>query len=321
MPEITMRVHRFDPESDRTSRYQEYRFEPPEGFTVLDCLNQIKWHMDDSLAYRMSCRSSICGSCSMRVNGKAKLVCRTQVRDVVRPDGTVRIDPMGNMPVIKDLIVDMRLFWEKMETVNPFLRPDTKHPEPEKERLQSPEEFRRYVEEATCIACGACVSECTSLEVDSAFLGPAALAKAYRYAADTRDATQEERLTELQGHGGVWDCVRCNECVQVCPKTVAPMEAIVKLRQMSIHAGMTNTVGARHVTTFTEMVGHNGVLDERALPLKSIGFNFGKLVEMAPLGLQMMTKGKMSLAPHKPVENVEDVRRIYNELEGEKGST
>jgi len=257
----------------------------------------------------------------MRVNGKAKLVCRTQVRDVVRPDGTVRIDPMGNMPVIKDLIVDMRLFWEKMETVNPFLRPDTKHPEPEKERLQSPEEFRRYVEEATCIACGACVSECTSLEVDSAFLGPAALAKAYRYAADTRDATQEERLTELQGHGGVWDCVRCNECVQVCPKTVAPMEAIVKLRQMSIHAGMTNTVGARHVTTFTEMVGHNGVLDERALPLKSIGFNFGKLVEMAPLGLQMMTKGKMSLAPHKPVENVEDVRRIYHELEGENGST
>src|SRR5688572_19075871 len=103
--EITFKVHRFDPEKDTAPHHQEFRFEPPSGFTVLDCLNHIKWHIDDSLAYRMSCRSSICGSCSMRVNGKAKLVCRTQVSDVVRPDGSVHIDPMGNMPPIKDLVV------------------------------------------------------------------------------------------------------------------------------------------------------------------------------------------------------------------------
>jgi succinate dehydrogenase / fumarate reductase iron-sulfur subunit len=173
------------------------------------------------------------------------------------------------------------------------------------------------VEEATCIACGACVSECTSLEVDEAFLGPAALAKAYRFAADTRDGKTEERLRALQGHGGVWDCVRCNECVQACPKTVAPMEAIVKLRRMSIEAGMTNTVGARHVTAFTELVGHSGTLDERMLPLRAVGLNPAKLLEMAPIGLKMMLKGKLTPTPHSSVENVEDVRRIYREVEEE----
>lgn len=312
--EITFRVHRFNPETSPTSHYQEYRFTPPQGYTVLDCLNQIKWHLDDSLAYRMSCRSAICGSCAMRVNGTAKLVCRTQVRDVVRPDGTVQIDPLGNMPVIKDLIVEMRPFWEKMEAVKPFLQPDPARPEPERERLQSPEEFKRYVEEATCIMCGACVSDCTSLEADAAFLGPAALAKAYRFAADTRDGAIEERLRALQGHGGIWDCLRCNECVQVCPKTVAPMEAILKLRQMSIDAGMTDTVGARHVTTFTELVGHSGSLDERLLPIKAVGMDPGKLLSMAPLAFRMLLKGKLTPAPHRPVENVEEVRRIYQEL-------
>jgi succinate dehydrogenase / fumarate reductase iron-sulfur subunit len=315
---ITFRIHRFTEGVDSAPRYQEYQFAPPEGFTVLDCLNHIKWHIDDSLAYRMSCRSSICGSCSMRVNGHAKLVCKTQVSDVIRPDGTVQIDPMGNLPPIKDLIVDMRRFWEKMEAVNPFLRPDERVPEPEKERIQSPDEFHRYEQEATCIACGACVSDCTTLEFDEAFLGPAALAKAYRFAADTRDGTTRERLAALQGHGGIWDCVRCNECLQVCPKTVAPMDAIVKLRQMSIQAGMTDTLGARHVTEFTEMVGQSGLLDERVLPLKVVGLDVGKMLEMAPLGLKMLQRGKLKLAPHHNVENVEDVRRIHRELEGDK---
>lgn len=314
--QITFQIHRFDPEKDKEPHYQEFRFEPPAGYTVLDCLNHIKWHLDDSLAYRMSCRSSICGSCSMRVNGKAKLVCRTQVSDVVRPDGRVRIDPMGNMAPIKDLVVDMRPFWERMEAVNPFLRPTG--PDPEKERVQSPEEFRLYVEEATCIMCGACVSECTSLEADPAFLGPAALAKAYRLAADTRDGTGKERLEALQGHGGIWDCVRCNECVQACPKTVAPMEAIIKLRQMSIDAGLTNTVGARHVTSFTKLVGHSGTLDERRLPVEAVAYNPVRLLEMVPVGLRMLAKGKLTPTPHASVENVEDVRRIYRELEGEE---
>jgi succinate dehydrogenase / fumarate reductase iron-sulfur subunit len=312
---ITFRIHRFTAGVDAEPRYQEFAFQPPEGSTVLDCINHIKWHLDDSLAYRMSCRSSICGSCSMRVNGKAKLVCKTQVSDVVRPDGTVTIDPMGNMPVIKDLIVDMRRFWEKMEAVHPFLRPDDRQPEPEKEYIQSPEDFHHYVEEATCIMCGACVSECTSLEFDGAFLGPAALAKAYRFAADTRDGTSEQRVADLQGHGGIWDCVRCNECVQVCPKTVAPMEAIVKLRQMAIQKGMTSTIGARHVTGFTDSVAQSGILDERILPLKVVGLDVGKMLEMAPVGLRMFQRGKLKLAPHHTVENVEDIRRIHRELE------
>src|SRR5947209_10585130 len=120
---MKIRVHRFDPEKEARPRYQEYDFDVPEGYTVLDCLNHIKWYIDDTLAYRMSCRSAICGSCAMRVNGHAKLVCKTQAVDVLRDDGVIQIDPMGNMTVEKDLIVDTKPFWEKMQQVKPFLLP------------------------------------------------------------------------------------------------------------------------------------------------------------------------------------------------------
>src|SRR5205807_2164717 len=210
-------------------------------------------------------------------------------------------------------VVDMKPFWGKVREVKPYLLPDEERPTPAKERLQSPEEFHNYVDQSTCIMCGACVSDCTSLEHDEHFLGPAALAKAYRFAADTRDAHRSERLQELVGHGGIWDCVRCNECVQVCPKTVAPMEAIVKLRQMAIEEGLTDSVGARHVTAFTDLIGKAGVLDERMLPLRSIGLV--KMLNLLPTGIAAGLHGKMKPGPHHTIEDVVDVRRIHSELD------
>lgn len=315
MPLMNVRVHRFDPETQSEGHYQDYKFDVPDGYTVLDCLNHIKWYIDDTLAYRMSCRSAICGSCTMRVNGHAKLVCKTQAIDVLQEDGTIRIDPMGNMPLIKDLVVDMKPFWDKMYAVKPFLLPDETQPAPRTERLQNPDDFHKYEDQTTCIMCGACVSDCTSLEHDEQFLGPAALAKAYRFCADTRDGKQKTRLEDLVEHGGIWDCVRCNECVQVCPKTVAPMEAIIKLRQLAIERGLDDTVGARHVTAFTDLVGRSGVLDERMLPLRSIGFNPIKILDMMPTGINAVLKGKMSPGPPHTVKDVEDVRRIHDELD------
>ncbi|MBI3910710.1 MAG: succinate dehydrogenase/fumarate reductase iron-sulfur subunit [Armatimonadetes bacterium] len=316
MADIRFQVHRFNPETDEKPYYQEYQFTPLEGSTVLDCLNYIKWHLDDTLAYRMSCRSAICGSCAMRVNGHAKLVCQTQVKNVVRPDGTVRIDPVGNMPVLKDLIADMHGFWTKMQAVKPYLMPTQPPPSANQEYLQLPEAFRLFEEEATCIMCGACVSDCTSLESDKQFLGPAALAKAYRFSADTRDGRRHERLEELIERGGMWDCVRCNECVQTCPKTVAPMEAILKLRQMALKERLTDSIGARHVTVFTDIVGRRGILDERELPVRSLGFNPVKLLGMAPVALQSVLKGKIRpLEPPHKVKGVEDVQRIHREME------
>ncbi|GIX06255.1 MAG: hypothetical protein KatS3mg115_0658 [Candidatus Poribacteria bacterium] len=124
MGEVTFRIRRFNPEKDTEPYWQEYRFEPPAGATLLDCLNHIKWHLDGTLTYRMSCRSAICGSCAMRVNGGGQLVCNAQWADHVQPDGTITIEPVGNFPVIKDLVVDQRPFWEKIQAVEPYLHND-----------------------------------------------------------------------------------------------------------------------------------------------------------------------------------------------------
>ena len=318
MAEVTFRIQRCDPEQDGKPYFKEYGFDVPEGFTLLDSLNHIKAYIDDSLTYRFSCRSSICGSCGMRVNGHAKLTCMTQVVDVLRPDGSITIEPQGNQTIQRDLMVDTSLFWEKMRAVKPWLEPDPKKGVPEKEYRQDPAVFNSFVEESTCIMCGNCVSDCTSLEQDANFRGPAALAKAWRFVADDRGGDQQQRLEMLVEDGGIWDCVRCNECVEVCPKTVAPMEAILKLRQAALERGLTNSIGARHVTVFTDSVTRAGVLDEKELPAKSLGVgNLGKLIGALPLAFTGMVKGKISPLPHKPIPGTEDLQRIRREIEKE----
>ena len=173
-----------------------------------------------------------------------------------------------------------------------------------------------------CIMCGACVSDCTVLEVDPTFLGPAALAKAYRFTADPRDGDDQgisrERLRQLSAATGIWDCTRCNECVEVCPKGVAPMDRIMALREQAVNAGFTNNNGARHTTAFTDSVGHSGRLDELRLPIKSVGgiTNIGAMLSYAPVGWRAFTHGKMPPIFHKNVENVENVRRLFRQLEG-----
>jgi succinate dehydrogenase / fumarate reductase iron-sulfur subunit len=321
MAQITFHIQRFNPDAgDKETHFQDYVLTdedlPLNESTVLDALNHIKWYKDDTLAHRMSCRSAICGSCSMRVNGHTKLVCQTQVSSVVR-DGVVTIQPMRNMSIVKDLVVDMQPFWSRMEAVEPYLQPSDS--DPEKERLQDPAVFKQYEFEATCIMCACCVSDCTVLEVDDAFLAPAALAKAKRFVYDDRDGKKQERLQKLSGHGGMWDCVRCNECVQSCPKEVRPMDAIVKLREAALREGIgADTVGAKHVKFFTESVVKTGVLDERELPMKAMGIGWA----LANMGtaLPAMFKGKIKPPPfgrHK-VEKVEDVQRIAQALEAKK---
>jgi succinate dehydrogenase / fumarate reductase iron-sulfur subunit len=321
MSQITFHIQRFNPDAgDKEPHLQDYVLTdddlPLDEVTVLDAINHIKWYKDDTLAHRMSCRSAICGSCAMRVNGHTKLVCQTQVWSVVR-DGELTIQPMNNMPIIKDLVVDTQPFWSRMEAVEPYLQPSDA--DPEKERLQDPAVFKQYEFEATCIMCGACVSDCTVLEVDDAFLAPAALAKAKRFVYDDRDGKKRERLEKLSGHGGIWDCVRCNECVQACPKDVRPMDAIIKLREAALKEGIgKDTIGAKHVIHFTELVGKDGILDERELPKRTMGIKW--LLANVGTAIPAMIKGKIKPPPfgrHK-VEKPEDVQRIYKELEEKK---
>ncbi len=308
----TFRIKRYNPEKAPDPYFQDFEYDFPEGATLLDCLNEIKWTQDGSLTFRMSCRSAICGSCGMKGNGHALLACQRQAAHLVK-DGVVTVEPMGNMTPIKDLVVDFKSFWDKIDQVKPYLK--TKEKPPEKERLMAPEQFKVIDAASTCIMCGACYSDCQVLEVDNNFLGPAALAKAQRFVGDSRDEATLERIKELSKPGGMWDCTHCGECVERCPKPTRPFERIKELMTVGLEQGVHGNVGARHALSFTKSVKHSGRLNETTLPVESIGFfNFKGLFELLPVGLRMLFKGKIPPLIHKSCDDVKDVKRIFKEL-------
>ncbi len=315
--DVTLKVKRYDPEAEDPAPYwAEYQVDVDTFTTVLDTLIKVREEVDGSLALRCSCRSAICGSCAMRINGHAALACKIRVSAISTEGEQVTVEPMGVMPVIKDLVVDMTPFWDKVADVEPWLQPQG--PEPEGEYIAPNEDMLHLAGVMGCIMCGACVSDCTVLEVDPNFLGPAALAKAYRFVADPRDSQDRDRLKSLSQYTGIWDCTRCFECVQVCPKGVAPMDRIMDLREKAIEAGYDDKPGARHAKAFAELVGHSGWLDELRLPLKTVGMlNLPALLNLAPVGLRALARGKMPPVVHKMLPNVENVRRLFRRLEPE----
>ena len=316
--EVTLNVKRFNPESDsQEAHFQEYNLEVEDYFTVLDALIKVREEVDGSLALRCSCRASICGSCSMRVNGHAKLVCKTKISDVAKQGNHVTVEPMGNLPVVKDLVSDMKPFWDRVRAVQPWLQPQGEAPERE---YTAPNETMLHLAGVmSCIMCGACVSDCTAIEVDKRFLGPAALAKAYRFVGDPRDDADNSRLQMYSQPGGIWDCTRCLECVQVCPKGVAPMDRIMGLRDKAIEAGYSNNNGARHTEAFSDLVKHGGTLDELRLPLRTFGmFNIPALLGLSLVGLRAGLRGKTPPIFHKAIPGVDKVRRIFEKVEGKK---
>ena len=316
--DVTLNVRRFDPESESPeTRFQEYNLEVEDYFTVLDALIKVREEVDGTLALRCSCRASICGSCSMRVNGHAKLVCKTKVRDVATGQNRVTVEPMGNMPVVKDLVTDMKPFWDRVRAVQPWLQPEGEVPETE--YIASNETMLHLNGVMSCIMCGACVSDCTAIEVDNRFLGPAALAKAYRFVGDPRDDADNNRLKMYSQPGGIWDCTRCMECVQVCPKGVAPMDRIMGLRDKAIVAGFDNNTGARHTEAFADLVKHSGRLDELKLPLRTFGmFNVPAMLGLMPVGLRAFLRGKTPPIFHKSIPGADKVRRLFENVEGKK---
>ena len=314
--EITLSVKRYDPDSKGTEPYfQDYPLELDESAMVLDGLIKVREEIDGSLALRCSCRSAICGSCTMRVNGQARLSCKTKISEVTDKDSrVVVIEPAGNMAVIKDLVTDFTPFWDKVLAIEPWLQPGGN--EPEGEYIASDESMLHLAGVMGCIMCGACVSDCTVLEVDESFLGPAALAKAYRFVADPRDSADASRLDALNGSGGVWDCTRCMQCVEVCPKGVDPMSRIMDLRDRAMEAGHTKTYGARHANAFADDVRKIGRVDELRLPIMSKGiFNIKELLKMLPLGIRAQLNGKRPPIFPKKNPGQENVRRLFDKEE------
>ncbi len=317
--DVTLRVQRFDPEAaDPKSYWEDFQVAIEDNGTVLDALIKVREDTDGTFSLRCSCRSSICGSCAMRINGHAGLACKMQASKVME-DGVITVEPAGNMPVIKDLVVDFDVFWDKIMEVEPYLKHEG--PEPEAEYIASNEAMLHLSGVTACIMCGACVSDCTVMEVDPSFLGPAALAKAYRFTADPRDGDEnglsKDRLEELNKPSGMWDCTRCLECVTACPKGVAPMDRIMALRDQAMEAGFHNTNGARHTEAFSDSLEHSGWLDELRLVPKSVGMtNLSALVGYAPIAIQALTHGKMPPIIHKKIEKAENVRKIFDKVQG-----
>ena len=184
MADQTFVIRRYDPDT-RETYDQSFEVDVQPGQTVLDCLNAIKWEQDGTLSFRMSCRHAICGSCAMKVNGSSMLACQTQVSEAAAGGDPVRVGPMGNQPVIKDLVVDTAKFVSQFERAQTWLEPPEGQEPPTKEYRQPVEEFDHWSHASTCIHCGACYSDCTVAAVDENFLGPAALAKAYRFVMDS----------------------------------------------------------------------------------------------------------------------------------------
>lgn len=309
----TFRIRRFNPEAESPQPYfQDYQLVTERSDTVLDALIRIRETVDESLTLRCSCRGAICGSCGMRINGHAALACKTKVASMVSSGEIIHVEPMNNMPVIKDLVTDMAVFWTKILQVQPWLQPTG--PAPEGEYLAAPEAMNHLTGVMHCIMCGACVSDCAALEVNPNFVGPAALAKAYRFVADPRDGNSSSRLGELNNPGGMWDCTRCMECIEVCPKGVGAMDRIMTLRAKGIEQGVPSTSGSRHTEAFADIIEQKGHLDEPMLAVRTFGLtNLRQMVSFLPMIIRALVRGKLpgSGPLHRPIPGVDRIRRLF----------
>ena len=311
MPEYTLKVRRYQPESGEGPYWQEFKVDLDPDLSVLDGLLQVRDRQDGTLVVRCSCRAAICGSCGTKINGQSTLACKTQISEAQEgadrrsSNGTapIVVEPMGNMPVVKDLVTDMEsTHWEKVRRVTPWLLPAGDPPE--REYVVPPESMIDITQSMACIQCGACVSSCLSMEADPEFIGPAALAKAYRFVGDPRDGGHYERLNDLaEDPAGIYDCTHCFNCIDACPKGVAPMSQIMRLRRRAGNDfGIEDANnGQRHEHAFVKNIQKNGILHEADLLPDSYGGKLNpraapELIESMPTVLKAVARGKVSPA-------------------------
>ena len=228
---LQVSIYRYNPEQDAEPSMQDFELDTGgKDLMVLDVLELIKARQDATVTYRRSCREGVCGSDGLNINGKNGLACITPLSEAVQ-GGKLVIRPLPGLPVIRDLVVDMSLFYAQYEKVQPYLQNAT--PAPAIERLQSPEERARLDGLYECILCACCSTSCPSFWWNpDRFIGPAGLLQSYRFLADSRDTATEERLARLEDPFSVFRCHGIQNCVNVCPKGLNPTRAIGHIRSM-----------------------------------------------------------------------------------------
>lgn len=226
--DTVLEVTRYRPEIESEPTTETYRIPARREWTVLDGLKHVKDHVDGSLSFRSSCRMGICGSCGVTVNGEPALGCSTFLADCA--PGRIRVEPLGNFPIIRDLVVDIDDVLDKLPRVKPWIVREETRPPGTGEYLQTPAERDRYEQYSSCINCMICYSACPSYALDRDFLGPAAITLAQRYNLDSRDQGGRERGDVLSAADGVWGCTSVGTCTSVCPKGVDPAGAVQRYK-------------------------------------------------------------------------------------------
>lgn len=317
--QATFKVYRKDPEKDGKPGYSSHTVDLPENATVIDGLMKIRDEVDGTLAFRASCLRGYCGECSMRVNFKASLACAAKVSAFAKKNQEIQLDPLRNIPVVKDLVFDMDAFmWNKIKAVQPWLEPGET---PSKGETRIPDsEMQRLRTAMSCYYCGFCDEGCTVLPVDFDFLGPAALTKAYRLVFDPRDTKGRERLKILEKPKGIWDCTHCFEANEHCPRGIGPTERILDLRDRAFREGITNPKVARHHESFARSVKESGWLDEGRLAVESEGLtNLKGLAALLPTAIKALVRGKAPLPyVHRKRPGADQIKRIFDKAEETK---
>jgi succinate dehydrogenase / fumarate reductase iron-sulfur subunit len=307
--DVALKIWRFD-SSTGDRELKQYEVDAPEWACLLDVLDLIKDRVDGTLAYRKSCRMMICGSCGMRMDGAAVLACKERMKPIVDAGHVPVISAMGNLPILKDLVVDMNPFWDKIRAIKPWLDPGYDEAD-ERERIVAQQQMNVIHKEALCINCGCCVSECNSMESDPEFLGPAALAKGMRFVGDARDHADVERLNSYNEEHGIWDCTRCYFCNERCPKGVDPRDAIAKLGAESIKQNIDHDMGAKHAKWFVTSAKTTGWLRETELVPKTQGVVSAIKQTKFAIGLAKRGKVPPPIPPHVAAE-VGEARALYD---------
>ena len=226
---ITLRIFRYNPKINNESKFDEFKIPYQRWTTVLDAILEVKKHLNHSVAVRYSCRQASCGSCGMKINGRPALACFTKISEL--NSDVITIEPMNNFPIIRDLAVGFERMFSTHKKIKPYIINEVSEINPgTKEFLQTPEDVEKYIQFSSCIKCGLCNSACPTMATDSSFVGPQALAQAYRYVADNRDKGKDDRLKIIDDSHGIFRCHFAGSCSQVCPKGVDPAMGIQLLR-------------------------------------------------------------------------------------------